>query len=85
MSNGPRFALPTGAILLLAGASVAVLFLMQPWRSCDYGEPADCTATPMDATMMMLGIGVAIIGLLLLGAGVARRHAADQDRRTLFQ
>src|SRR5690606_27261600 len=40
-----------GSVLLFTGAVAAVVYVMQPWRSCDYDDvPAGCTALPEDVT-----------------------------------
>lgn len=65
----------TGAVLAPIGVIVAVVFVFQPWRTCDYDDvAAACAMHPWDATVMTLGVVAAIIGVLLFWIGAHRRR-----------
>jgi hypothetical protein len=60
------------ALVALIGAMVTVVYVFQPWRSCDYEDTsAGCAMLPADATVMavatvmtIVSVGVLVIALL---------------------
>lgn len=63
-----------GAFAVVVGVVMAVVFALQPWRSCPEDDvAAGCAALPQDVTGMILGLILLGGGLVLLRVG-ARRH-----------
>lgn len=68
------------ALLALGGAMVTVLYILQPWRSCDYEDTAmGCAMLPPDAIVMatamlvtLTAIVVFVIALLVKEAPASR-------------
>jgi hypothetical protein len=56
------------------GITFAIVFLMQPWRSCAYGESADCHALPEDSLRVVVSLLVALLGLVVLSMAIVRRR-----------
>lgn len=64
-----------GAFAVVVGVVMAVVFAMQPWRSCPEDDvAAGCAALPQDVTGMMLGLALLGGGLVLLFVGARRRQ-----------
>jgi hypothetical protein len=60
-----------GVVIGLAATIVAIVFLFQPWRSCDYEDTAmGCAMLPADAAVMMAALAAAPVGLVLTVVGV---------------
>lgn len=60
-----------GAVLAAIGAAVAVVFFFQPWRSCPYEDTAvGCAMLPRDASVMIAGFLMAMIGIAVATIGV---------------
>ena len=68
------------ALFALIGATVTVVYLFQPWRSCDYEDTsAGCAMLPVDAAVMaaaafvtLLAIGVFVLALLFRARSAVR-------------
>lgn len=61
-------------VLMGIGALLAVVFFLQPWRSCSYEDTAaGCAMLPGDAAVMTAGLLVAIIGAGGLTVGLVGR------------
>ena len=68
-----------GAAAALLGASTALLFFFQPWRSCPYEDTSvGCAMLPNDAAVMVIALGVAFVGagVFVLGRLRTRRSQA---------
>ena len=64
-----------GAVLAATGATVAGVFFFQPWRSCPYENTAvGCAMLPRDASVMIAGFLVAMIGIAVATVGAASRR-----------
>lgn len=62
-------------VLLGIGALLAVVFFLQPWRSCSYEDTAaGCAMLPGDAAVMTAGLLMAIIGAGGLTVGFVSRY-----------
>jgi hypothetical protein len=62
-----------GGALALIGASVTVLYLFQPWRTCPYDDsPAACAMLTGDAVVMYAAMVVTLLGGILVLAGARR-------------
>lgn len=60
-----------GGMFSLIGAIVTVVYVFQPWRSCDYEDSsAGCAMLPVDAAVMMAAMVTTVVGLVLLVAGL---------------
>jgi hypothetical protein len=70
-----------GALAGLVGLVVAFVFFLQPWRSCPEDDsPTGCVALPIDTTFMVLGLIVAVAGLILFVVGRSVRARDMQSR-----
>lgn len=70
-----------GAALAVIGATVAVVFFFQPWRSCPYEDTAvGCAMLPRDATVMTVGFTVGMIGIAVATVGLASRPQRPTPR-----
>lgn len=66
----------TGSVLIFVGAVMFIVYLVQPWRSCDYDDvAAGCTVLPADVA----GLTAAAL-VIVLGAGVLVWHAIARWR-----
>lgn len=64
-----------GAFAVLAGAVMAVVFALQPWRECSEDDvAAGCVALPQDTAGMIVGLVILVGGLVLLFVGARRRR-----------
>ena len=64
-----------GVSTVLVGVVMAVVFALQPWRSCPEDDvAAGCVALPQDTAGMLLGLVVLGVGLVLLFVGARRRR-----------
>jgi len=62
-----------GGALAAVGATVTVLYLFQPWRSCPYDDsPAACAMLTGDAVVMCAAMVVTVVGVILALAGAHR-------------
>lgn len=65
----------SGLVTVLAGIVVAVVFALQPWRTCPEDDvAAGCSALPQDVAGVMLGLVVLGGGLVLLLVGAQKRR-----------
>ncbi len=72
-----------GALAVLVGVVMAVVFALQPWRSCPEDDvAAGCVALPQDTAGMLLGLVVLGTGLALLFVGARRRRQTVSGNRT---
>ncbi len=74
--SGGAVAVLIGSAIALLGAAVAVVYVFQPWRSCDYEDTAmGCVMLPMDATIMAVAVVASLVGLIVVAVGklMARR------------
>lgn len=66
-----------GALAVLVGAVMAVVFALQPWRECPEDDvAAGCVALPQDTAGIILGLVILVGGLVLLFVGARRRQQA---------
>lgn len=64
-----------GALTVLLGTLLTVVFALQPWRTCPEDDvAAGCAALPQDLVGMMLGLVLLGGGLVLLLVGAQRRR-----------
>lgn len=64
-----------GALATFVGVVTAVVFALQPWRSCPEDDvAAGCVALPQDTAGLLVGVAVFLVGLVLLAVGAARRR-----------
>lgn len=81
-----------GVLVSVLGVIVSVVYLFQPWRSCEYEDTAaGCSMLPGDAAVMMvamfaiaIGVVVAIVGLIASRrhrpSAPAKRDLGNEDR-----
>ncbi|WP_143738900.1 hypothetical protein [Microbacterium sp. Yaish 1] len=63
-----------GAVTVLVGVVLAIVFALQPWRICPEDDvPAGCAALPQDVLGMMLGMCIILGGAAALVVGSLRR------------
>ncbi|MFT2689151.1 hypothetical protein [Clavibacter zhangzhiyongii] len=66
--------LALGAALAALGAAVTTLYASQPWRTCPSDDTAaGCGMLPGDAAVMSVAVLMALVGVIVLLAGVRRR------------
>lgn len=66
-----------GALAVLVGAVMAVVFALQPWRECPEDDvAAGCAALPQDTAGMIVGLVILLGGLVLLFVSARRRRQA---------
>lgn len=64
-----------GAVTVLVGMVLAIVFALQPWRTCPEDDvPAGCAAIPQDVLGMMLGVFIILGGAAVLVFGSLRRR-----------
>lgn len=62
-----------GGLLSLIGAIVTVIYIFQPWRSCEYEDSsAGCAMLPVDAAVMTAAMLATVVGVVLLVVGLVR-------------
>ncbi|WAB83457.1 hypothetical protein OVN20_10365 [Microcella daejeonensis] len=60
-----------GGMFSLIGAVVTVVYIFQPWRSCEYEDSSTgCSMLPVDAAVMMAAMVATVVGLVLLAVGL---------------
>lgn len=63
-------------LIALVGAIAAVVYFLQPWRTCDYEDTsAGCAMLPGDATVMVVAV---VVTLVAVGAFVFARLARER-------
>jgi len=75
----PKRSLPTmvmlGSILAVAGFVVTVVYIFQPWRTCDYDDsPAACSMLPFDAAVLAIAMIAMVVGVVLAVGGAIVRY-----------
>ncbi|WP_246837270.1 hypothetical protein [Salinibacterium sp. UTAS2018] len=74
----------TGIAIIVIGSITSVIYLLQPWRTCDYDDtPTACAMLPADAavlTVAMLAVGIAVFVTL---AGVVQMNAQKPAEKTI--
>ncbi|MDF2563557.1 MAG: hypothetical protein K0R99_5003 [Microbacterium sp.] len=64
-----------GTVTILVGIVLAIVFALQPWRTCPEDDvPAGCAALPQDVLGMMLGVFIILGGAAVLLVGSLRRR-----------
>lgn len=64
-----------GFILAVAGFVVTVIYLFQPWRTCDYEDsPAACSMLPFDAAVLAIAMTATVVGVILAMGGALIRY-----------
>lgn len=64
-----------GAVLAVAGFVTTVIYIFQPWRTCDYDDsPAACSMLPFDAAVLLLAMVATVIGVGLVAGGITVRY-----------
>ncbi|MFP7834707.1 hypothetical protein [Marisediminicola sp. LYQ134] len=59
-----------GGVVTMVGLITAVVFFLQPWRTCPYDDvPAGCAMLPADAAVMEGALVVMFVGVCILIAG----------------
>jgi hypothetical protein len=72
----------SGAALAAVGFVVVVVYLLQPWRSCDYDtSPAACRALPGDAAVMTAALWTVLAGLVVLLVGLCLPRSTSAPSR----
>jgi hypothetical protein len=75
----PAVAAAVGLFIALLGAAVAIVYVFQPWRSCDYEDTSmGCSMLPLDVTIMTVALLAVPLGLAILVLGRIRARRADQ-------
>jgi hypothetical protein len=68
-----------GLSIALLGAAVALVYVLQPWRSCDYEDTSmGCSMLPLDATIMTVALLSVPVGLAIFVLGRIRARRADR-------
>lgn len=71
-----------GAALTVAGLIGAVVYQLQPWRSCPYDDsPAACAMLPEDYRAFLICVLVLLAGLIALLAALVLSVKTAQDSR----
>ncbi len=74
-----------GAAATIVGGIVVVIYLFQPWRSCEYEDTAmGCAMLPVDGTVMFIAGLVTLAGMVTMAAaGTAQvwRMPREEDLR----
>jgi len=71
-----------GSITALAGAIATVVYVFQPWRTCDYDDtPSACSMLPFDAAVMTVAMVATVLGVAGAVAGVSLLRAERSRRR----
>lgn len=66
-----------GAVLMLVGVVLTVVYLFQPWRSCPYDDsPAACAMLPGDFAVMSASMLGVVVGAIVLTAALILRKRA---------
>ena len=72
-STGRTMTIVGGGLLSLIGAIVTVIYIFQPWRSCEYEDSsAGCAMLPVDAAVMTAAMLATVVGVVLLVVGLVR-------------
>lgn len=83
MMNPHRKTLLAGSLTAICGLALVIVFMLQPWRACAYGDvPADCSANPSDTVWLTFGFIVFIAGVSLLTTGIVQRRRAMRSQFT---
>lgn len=63
--------LVAGGVATAAGASLTLLYLFQPWRTCSYDDiPSACAMLPGDAAVLASAMVGTLVGATVLLAGL---------------
>lgn len=69
-----------GALAVVVGVAMVIVFALQPWRSCPEDDvAAGCRALPQDVAGIMLGLVLLGVGLVLLWVGASKRRQEVAD------
>ena len=64
-----------GSILAVAGFIGTVIYIFQPWRTCDYDDsPAACSMLPFDAAVLAVAVIATVVGIVLAVGGAIIRY-----------
>lgn len=62
--NVRRWLFAGSALFALVGAIVTVVYLFQPWRSCNYEDTsAGCAMLPADTAVMAVAVVVTLVAV----------------------
>jgi hypothetical protein len=60
-----------GAVMTVGGFITSVVYLFQPWRTCDYDDtPSACAMLPGDAAVLMAAIIATMLGVFAFVGGL---------------
>ncbi|WP_374760890.1 hypothetical protein [Microbacterium jiangjiandongii] len=77
--RGAARLIAAGVIAASLGFVVALVFVFQPWRTCDNEDVAiACAALPQDTAMTIAGMVVLVAGIVAIFCGTLEHRVATK-------